>query len=354
MRYIGSVKYRRVSHSCIYTTGTFANFSTVGSPRCKPLFIQGRRRNQNNMCYYSTLSSAPPSYLGSTIFHFIDRPFTTTNRARHTSSSTHAFPLELEHHRSYKSIMKSTILSNQKYVNRKKSLIDQGLWNEDMFGEFEQWLLQTKPAVDANVLSERWNTWRKKWMDDLAAKISNKEGSQEMARVQYKSELISRCKALQERILTHAHQRHDTHLISQSFSRLIQFVFHKVIDHCHGGSSRPSILPLAWYKMKESGAILNAAKLRLLINMVIESEELAGQELLMEELLVYHDLIHGEVAEIPDHHRYPAMLRYYCESCKTDAALRLMRKMNSLGFKPLKSDQFMLVLATLAENGQFR
>ena len=373
-----TTKYCRVSHRCIciHSANTCTTTTTAGADgaRCNSLWVQENVGHG----HHSTLSAAPTPFWGH-------RAFTsTTSRAIPASSPPppHAFPLE--HHKTYKSIMKSAILSNPTYSSRKKSLIDQQIWSKDMFHAFEQWLLQTKPAVDENVLSERWNTWRKQWMDDyLAAKNSSNtnEGSQEIvaavvaAAAQYKSELTPQCKALQDKILTDTlQQRHDTkYLMSQSFPRLLQFVFHNVIDHCLGGISRPSILPVAWHKMKESGVLLGAAKLRLLLNMVIDSDELAvGQKLrLVDELIIYHDLLCGDeiaarpdhhkhsvmlkyYSEIPDHHRYSAMLRYYCDTCNTTEALRLLREMKELRIKSIKSDLFMLVLATLADNGQFR
>lgn len=251
-----------------------------------------------------------------------------------------------------------------------------------MFQKFEGWLLQRKPVVSEKMttLEQHWSHLRVKWMDILTSdeKTNNSDENDTAisCNISMDDHLSAQREVLQS-IIFADFDNHDPYqhhyndipaqsLVSKSFSRLIQSIFHECVDYCllGGGdeSRRLSILTVLWFKMKESGAILNQSKIIRLINaasrggiMKSEQSTTTDQEvMIMEEMIMYHDLLY-DLSGVPLHNRYPAMIRYCCEVGDVEKAVKLLRKLLLLiGSLAGKSELCMTVLATLAENGYFR
>ena len=254
------------------------------------------------------------------------------------------------------------IISSKEFRSKKSLLISQGLWSEDTLHKFERWLLQTKPAVDQRSTVERWCHLREKWMAGLTSKSKNDANDsaegRRMKSLSCISDLSSQCEALQSKIFTSSSDHNNT------FSRMLQYIFHKLIHHClEGTNAGASILPVVWYKMKESGVVIKQSKIRALLNAMIEPTSTyrleRSSKILLEELVMYHDLLSGEVSgdvvsEESFYQRYPAMLRHHCGLGDASAALALLMRIQALPLEIVTSDHYMLVLATLAENGHVR
>jgi hypothetical protein len=228
-----------------------------------------------------------------------------------------------------------------------------------MFKQFEQWLLKRKAALEEQDMC-RINL-REQWMDRLTRKTNNEKND----RPAFVLDLASQCEAFQAEIFARP-KVNNTTLMSTSFSRLSEFVFQKMFDFClHGGSSnlsvlpaawrknsRLSVLPVVWCKIKESGVVVQPSKLHVLLNFIRKSE--AAQQCLeqspdwgtlFEELVIYHDLLCGEGQVSENLYQYPVVLRHYCDTGDTDAAINLLRKIKRMQLLPFEHEKRMQLLS---------
>ena len=162
----------------------------------------------------------------------------------------------------------------------------------------------------------------------------------------------------------------------------------QLTEQCEN-KSQPSIIFVAWEKIKESGMILNASTLNALLNVaskVVGSKhdlEMSEQCILaLEEIIMYHDVLLGvtdkneslvveaAVKTFKNTAKYSTVLlnsremaylqifllvlKYHCRTNNVSAAISLLRRMQALPGVVLESSVYVLVLSTVAENGYFR
>ena len=221
-----------------------------------------------------------------------------------------------------------------------------------MFHNFEQWMLQIKPAVEEQVTLERWSHLREKWMAEVTRKSEMKQSKDRTKQQQsssYISDLTSQRDALQSKIFTAYDQSH-------TFSQIVQFVFNEIIEYCIQEVVNPQglVLPVFWYKIKESGVLLERSKLCMLLDAMfrgISKQSTMQQEVILEELIIYHDVLSSEMSF---YDRYPRMLKQHCEKGDVAAALELMKQMQPLPLSPFNYEHYILVLTTIAMKRHFR
>ena len=263
------------------------------------------------------------------------------------STTTTSIPLpSLDYYQPYKQAAKRLLLSTE-FKSKKKSLLGQGLWTEDMFKTYEKWILQKESAVPA-----RCKLLKKNWIEYLThggIGIDSKS-----IRKKTILQLAAQSKTFQSKIFaTNDHM--NALLISKSVARVQTFVFNNLVRTCLEGGGG---LPIVWSKIKESGTAIDTKQLNVLNNILDESSlvnrlKLSSKE--KEEILVYHDLLTGNISE----NKYSkkcsqATFTHHCDNGDLESASSLLRVMKSSHISSFTLDHYMKVISMLIGNGQLR
>lgn len=288
-----------------------------------------------------------------------------------------SFPRECCNYTPYRRAV-DRILRGETWKRRKESLIEQGIWNATMFKRFEAWLTRTDPLLDEGTTSERWDELRGEW---AAVHAANGE-AERTERVQDRSSrslLVRELATLQSRALmsaifgTTSRECGDeasgerSRLLSSSFARMVRFV---LVNNLLERSSAHSLahLPVTWYKVKESGAALDPAALRSLIDAIAAAglSELSEEERrAFDDIVVYHDMLlpggasgdgmsDANYAIELEIKRRSFLLRYHCEMGNVDEVVGMMTGSQRQSPLQFDCDHCLLGLAALVKHGYFR
>ena len=288
--------------------------------------------------------------------------FSTTS-----SSTSNTFPYYNPYKRAINNIFSST-----EFKSKRKSYLGQKLWTEDMFVRYERWLLQKKCAVDT---SARWVRLRKQWMEELTSsdatsdtKIQLKANSRD-AKKKVSLELTDQAYELQSTIFdaTDLHRginRINDRLVAQAVSRMMSFVFQKLMEYCQHRNGE--ILPIVWFKIKESGVMIDTKQLDALTNAMNdesiqnltnrEQETTIDDPAVLEEISIYMDLLDGQLSATRDDQRYSLLLANHCEQGDIDAILSLLReeRLRSSKTSPFTIDHYFMIMTMLVEKEYLR
>ena len=265
-----------------------------------------------------------------------------------TTTTSIPLPLRHEYYQPYKQAVKRLLLSTE-FKSKKKSVLGQRLWTEDMFTRYEKWLLQKESAV-----TTRCKLLKKNWIEYLTH--GGKEIDSTSIRKQTILELSSQSETLQSKIFA-TNDHANALLMSKSVARIQTFVFNNLVRTCLEGGGG---LPVVWLKMKESGTVIDTKQLNVLNNILdenstlVNSSELSSKE--KEEILVYHDLLTGNISENTYSKRcVQAIFTHHCDNGDIESASSLLRVMKSSHISSAFTlDDYMKVISMLIGNGQLR
>jgi len=271
--------------------------------------------------------------------------FCHTQDVRLSSTTTASTPLD--HYQPYKQAIKRLLLSTE-FKSKKKSVLGQRLWTEDMFTRYEKWLLQKETAVPT-----RCKLLKKNWIEYLTH--GGKEIDSISIRKQTILELSSQSETLQSKIFA-TNDHANALLISKSVARIQTFVFNNLVRTCLEGGGG---LPVVWLKIKESGTVIDTKQLNVLNNILDETSTLVNSldsSKEKEEILVYHDLLTKNISENKYSKRcVQAIFTHHCDNGDIDSASSLLRVMKSSHISSAFTlDDYMKVISMLIGNGQLR
>lgn len=278
-----------------------------------------------------------------------------------------------EHYQLYQNAA-TMVIESPEFKAKKKSLMKKDGWTQENFRRLERWLLQKKQLSKTETSTvEFWDGLRENWIAELSsnkneANVNDKAGII-MRRKKMSSSLISHLAAQRNTLKCHIFKVHslisesppapvatvpDPPQISQSlFQEVVQFVIQRLIDLCNEEKQECFLvaIPMVWQKMKEGGAVIKKTKSRRMLNNVEKSSSITSQfdclttqVALLEEMVMYHDLVFGEDQKSLLFQRYVSLLMKL-------SSLRI-RRSQSIPYTEFGHHE--LVIASLIQGGLFR
>ena len=276
--------------------------------------------------------------------------------------------------------------------------------NVQLIEKLKEWALSDHRVIDEDKVGERWGNlekhWREGWMVGGASSLMENGGNEECESNVMKPELKEQNVQFQSKLFQDA-EDYDAgdDKKAQTFNQMAQLVFSALGRYC-AERARSIPMEVAWYKVKESGLVLPKDTISTYLYVVgtmgmgdsfrMTTRDDESESSISEEVVTYHDLamkptessislrvkafaskgdaktaqelleaFKNTIGEDPDNKEairlrtYLPILKQYCETNDISAALAVFKQMQNTATVILEPENYVLLLASIAENGYF-
>ena len=342
-----------------------------------------------------------------------DSTTSSSNTADLKVSNNPDMMYDARHFDAYREAM-TAVISHEKMQRTLSKFEKRDEANVQLISKLKEWVVCDHRIVDEEVVGERWSKLEKHWRDGWVvggASSLMMEGSSDAPESNVmKSELKTQNALFQSKLFAAVDEGGDQEgkedCPSQTFNQIAQLLFAALGRYC-AERARSVPMEVAWYKVKESGLVLPKDTISTYLYVVgtmgmgdsfrmttVEDEEKKkknnNESSISEEVVTYHDLAMKptessislrvkafaskgdaktaqELLEAfkktigeDDHNKeairlrtYLPILKQYCESKDVGAALEVFKQMQSTSTVILEPENYVLLLASIAENGYF-
>ncbi len=307
----------------------------------------------------------------------------------------------------------TAVMSHEKMQRTLSKFEKKNEANVQLVQKLKEWVLSDHRLIDKEVVGERWNNlekhWREGWMTGGASSLmedSSSDNNNGPVSNVMKSELKAQNELFQSTLLQADDDGGDDqegNKDSQTFNQMAQLLFTALGRYC-AERARSVPMEVAWYKVKESGLVLPKDTISTYLYVVgtmgmgdsfrmtttDEENKDSSESSISEEVVTYHDLamkptessislrvkafaakgdaktaqelLEAFKKQIDDDadnkeairlRTYLPILKQYCESKDVGAALAVYKQMQSISTVILEPENYVLLLASIAENGYF-
>jgi len=316
---------------------------------------------------------------------------------------------DARHFDAYREAM-TAVMSNEKMQRTLSKFEKRDEANVQLIQKLKEWVLSDHRIIDEAVVGDRWSKlekhWREEWMVGGASSLmEGSNGGNDPVSNVMKSELKAQNELFQSKLL-HADDEGDNQegeRDPQTFNQIAQLLFTALGRYC-AERARSVPMEVAWYKVKESGLVLPKDTISTYLYVVgtmgmgdsfrmttgDEEKKDSSEASISEEVVTYHDLamkptessislrvkafaskgdaktanelleaFKKRIGDDVDNKEairlrtYLPILKQYCESKDVGAALAVFKQMQSISTVILEPENYVLLLASIAENGFF-
>eukprot|EP00986_Skeletonema_menzelii_P007083 scaffold2736_cov212-Skeletonema_menzelii.AAC.3 len=302
----------------------------------------------------------------------------------------------------------TAVMSHEKMQRTLSKFEKKDETNVQLIQRLKEWVLSDHRVIDTDVVGDRWKNlekhWREGWMVGGASSLMEGSDNEPASNVM-KSELKAQNQLFQSTLLHDADGENDQDGARdpQTFNQIAQLLFTALGRYC-AERARSVPMEVAWYKIKESGLVLPKDTISTYLYVVgtmgmgdsfrmtsgDEEKKDSNESSISEEVVTYHDLAmkpsessislrvkafaskgdaktaqelleaFKKTIDDDDDNKeairlrtYLPILKQYCESNDVGAALAVFKQMQSISTVILEPENYVLLLASIAENGYF-